>query len=132
MNILRSPGTLRQVIANGNVVGNHTLNHPDINVITPAAARSQLLMNYDTIATLGSYGTLLYRTPYTGNNLTANVFSTLVSQQLGFTEIGHTTDTADYTYRPNAQIPFRSSALGCRVSPKCTTPVGRTTPPRCG
>jgi cellulose synthase/poly-beta-1,6-N-acetylglucosamine synthase-like glycosyltransferase/peptidoglycan/xylan/chitin deacetylase (PgdA/CDA1 family) len=106
MNILRSPDTLRQVIASGNVVGNHTFTHPDINVITPAAARAQLLMNLDIIATIGDYGTLLYRTPYTGNNLTTNVFSTLVAQQLGITEIGYTSDTADYTYPPNAQIPL--------------------------
>jgi len=112
MNILRTPGTLRQVIANGDVVGNHTLSHPDINAIMPAAARAQLLMNYDTIATLGDYRTLLYRTPYTGNNLTTNVFSTLVAQQLGFTEIGYTSDTADYTYKPNAQIPLPKFGSG--------------------
>ena len=106
MNILRSPGTLRQVIASGNVVGNHTLNHPETNTLTPGAARQEFLMNYDVIATVGGYGTFLYRTPYTGNNLTANVYSTLVSQQLGFTEIGYTLDTADYTYRPGAQIPL--------------------------
>jgi biofilm PGA synthesis N-glycosyltransferase PgaC len=112
MNILRSPGTLRQVIANGNVVGNHTLSHPDINVTTSAAARAQLLMNYDVIATVGGYRTMLYRTPYTGNNLTINVFSTLVAQQLGFTEIGYTSDTADYTYKPNAQIPLPKFGAG--------------------
>jgi cellulose synthase/poly-beta-1,6-N-acetylglucosamine synthase-like glycosyltransferase/peptidoglycan/xylan/chitin deacetylase (PgdA/CDA1 family) len=106
MNVLRSPGTLRQVIASGNVVGNHTLNHPEINALAPDAARQEMLMNYDIIATAGEYRTLLYRTPYTGNNLTENVYSTLVSQQLGFTEVGYTLDTADYTYRPGAQIPL--------------------------
>ena len=106
MNILRSPGTLKQVIASGNVVANHTLDHPEINTLSPAAARREMLMNYDVIATAGGYHTLLYRTPYTGNNLSANVYSTLVSQQLGFTEVGYTLDTADYTYRPGAQIPL--------------------------
>lgn len=106
MNILSSPGTLRQVIANGNTVGNHTLNHPEINTLTPEAARQEILMNYDVIATVGGYDTLLYRTPYTGNNLTENVYSTLVSQQLGFTEVGYTLDTADYTYPAGAQIPL--------------------------
>jgi peptidoglycan/xylan/chitin deacetylase (PgdA/CDA1 family)/cellulose synthase/poly-beta-1,6-N-acetylglucosamine synthase-like glycosyltransferase len=106
MNMLRAPAALRQIIASGNVVGNHTFTHPEMSTLSPDAARSQILMDYDIIATLGDYRSLLYRTPYTGNNLSTNVFSTLVSQQLGFTEIGYTLDTADYTYPPGAQIPL--------------------------
>ena len=111
-NILRAPAVFHEVVAGGNVVGNHTLSHPVLEGLAPAAARHQLVMDDHIIATVGEYRTRLFRTPYGGNNtsgpgsIRANVFSTLVSQQIGFTEAGFTTDTSDYSYRPSADIPL--------------------------
>ena len=106
MNVLRAPEVLREVIASGNVVGDHTYTHPVLDDAAPATARRELLMDQHIIATVGHYQTRLFRTPYSGNNVGANVFSTLVAQQLGLTEVGYTLDTADWTYRPGAQIPL--------------------------
>ena len=111
-NILRAPAAFRQVVASGNVIGNHTFSHPALEGLAPAAARSQLVTASHIMATVGGYQTRLFRTPYGGNNpsgqasIRASVYSTLVSQQLGFTEVGFTIDTSDYEYRPNAKIPL--------------------------
>ncbi|MGE5290589.1 MAG: polysaccharide deacetylase family protein, partial [Micromonosporaceae bacterium] len=111
-NILAAPDVFHQVIASGNVVGNHTLSHAVLEQLGPSAARGQLVMDHHIIAALGEYRSRLFRTPYGGNNtsgqgsIRANVYSTLISQQLGFTEAGFTTDTSDYSYPPDADIPL--------------------------
>jgi cellulose synthase/poly-beta-1,6-N-acetylglucosamine synthase-like glycosyltransferase/peptidoglycan/xylan/chitin deacetylase (PgdA/CDA1 family) len=106
MNILHATEALRQIVASGNVAANHTLTHPEMNTLSPAAARSEILLDYDITVAVADYRSLLYRTPYSGNNLTENLFSTLVAQQMGFTDVGYTLDTLDYTYRPGARIPL--------------------------
>ena len=112
VNILGAPDVFHQVIASGDVVGNHTLSHAALEGLRPAAARDQLVMDQHIIAALDEYRSQLFRTPYGGSNTTgqgsipANVYSTLVSQQLGFTEAGFTTDTSDYSYPPEAEIPL--------------------------
>ncbi len=108
-NILRAPAVFRQVIASGNVVGNHTFSHPALQYLAPAAARSQLLTTSHIIAAVGRYQTRLFRTPYGDNSSAqagAGVYATLVSQQLGFTEVGFTADTSDYEYSPSSEIPL--------------------------
>ncbi|HUY45665.1 MAG TPA: polysaccharide deacetylase family protein [Streptosporangiaceae bacterium] len=112
VNVLAAPAVFHQIVASGNVVGNHTLSHPVLATLAPAAARRELIMDQHIITTLGSYRTWLFRTPYGGNNssgrasIRANVFSTLVSQQLGFTEVGFTVDTSDFEYRAGSDIPL--------------------------
>ncbi len=113
-NILNAPDVFRLVIGNGNVVGNHTQAHPNLDQLAPAAARSQLVTDAHIIATVGGYQTSLFRPPYGGSqtegegSIRADVYSTLVAQQLGYTEAGFTIDTSDYTYRPGANIPVPS------------------------
>jgi cellulose synthase/poly-beta-1,6-N-acetylglucosamine synthase-like glycosyltransferase/peptidoglycan/xylan/chitin deacetylase (PgdA/CDA1 family) len=108
-NILRAPAVFRQVIASGNVVGNHTFSHPALQHLAPAAARSQLVTTNHIIAAVGHYQTRLFRTPYGDNSSLragTDVYATLVSQQLGFTEVGFTADTSDYEYPPSSVIPL--------------------------
>lgn len=109
-NILRAPAAFRLVINSGNVVGNHTFSHPVVEDLAPAAARSQLVTTSHIIAVVGDYQTQLFRTPYGANygsvQAGANVYATLVAQQLGFTEVGFTVDTSDYEYPPSSEIPL--------------------------
>ena len=113
-NILRAPAAFRLVISSGNVVGNHTFSHPMLEDLAPAAARSQLVTTSHIITAVGRYQTRLFRTPYGSNygsgQAGANVYATLVAQQLGFTEVGFTIDTSDYEYSPSSEIPL--PALG--------------------
>src|SRR5580700_6934683 len=108
--ILRAPAAFRLVIASGNVVGNHTFSHPVLEDLAPAAARSELVTTSHIIAAVDGYQTQLFRTPYGSNygsaQAGANVYATLVAQQLGFTEVGFTADSSDYEYPPSAQIPL--------------------------
>jgi cellulose synthase/poly-beta-1,6-N-acetylglucosamine synthase-like glycosyltransferase/peptidoglycan/xylan/chitin deacetylase (PgdA/CDA1 family) len=108
-NVLRDPAVFRQVIASGNVVGNHTFSHPRLEDLAPAAARSELVTTSHIMATVDGYQTQLFRTPYGGSDPASvqdNVYATLVGQQLGFTVVGFTVDTSDYQYPPGAQIPL--------------------------
>jgi cellulose synthase/poly-beta-1,6-N-acetylglucosamine synthase-like glycosyltransferase/peptidoglycan/xylan/chitin deacetylase (PgdA/CDA1 family) len=109
-NILRAPAAFRLVIASGNVVGNHTFSHPVLEDLAPAAARSQLVTTSHIIAAVGGYQTQLFRTPYGANygpvQAGANVYATLVAQQLGFTQVGFTVDSSDYEYSPSSEIPL--------------------------
>src|SRR5215472_11115294 len=51
------------------------------------------------MAKVGDYRTRIWRTPYQGGDQPSvgnGMFATLVGQQLGFTEVGFTSDTSDY------------------------------------
>ena len=109
-NILRAPAAFKLIIESGNVVGNHTFSHLVLEDLAPAAAQSQLVTTSHIIAAVGGYQTRLFRTPYGSNygsaQAGANVFATLVAQQLGFTEVGFTADSSDYEYPPSSEIPL--------------------------
>ncbi len=111
VNAMAAPGVFRLVTGSGNVVGNHTMNHPVLDLLDPAAARNQLVQNAHILATVGHYQTRLFRPPYGGSNsegagsIRANVYSTLVAQQLGYTEVGFTIDSDDYAHRAGETIP---------------------------
>ena len=120
-NILAAPNVFRQVVASGNVVGNHTLTHPLIIAQSPPAARQQFVAVQQIMATLDDYESSLCRTPFGGGNLygpdsiRSNAYATLVAQQLGLTEVGFTADTSDFTYPPYGYIP--TPAMGGPGSP---------------
>jgi cellulose synthase/poly-beta-1,6-N-acetylglucosamine synthase-like glycosyltransferase/peptidoglycan/xylan/chitin deacetylase (PgdA/CDA1 family) len=89
----------RAVLAHGNAIGSHSLTHPEFNQLTAAAARHQLIETARIMAQVGNYRTRIWRTPYQGGDQPSignGMFATLVGQQLGFTEVGFTSDTSDY------------------------------------
>jgi biofilm PGA synthesis N-glycosyltransferase PgaC len=114
VNILGAEDVFRLLTGSGHAIGNHTLTHPDLDKLSPAGARSEVVTDGDVIATAGGYRTRLFRPPYGGNesegkgSIRAHVYSTLVAQQLGYTEASFTIDTADYSYKPGAAIPVPS------------------------
>ncbi len=86
-------------LAHGNAVGNHSYTHPELITLTNLQARDQLLATARVQAELGDYQTRIWRTPYQGGDTVSagnGMFDTLVGQQLGFTEVGFTSDTSDY------------------------------------
>ena len=89
----------QSTLAHGNAVGNHSYTHPELITLTPLQARDQLLATARVQAELGDYQTRIWRTPYQGGDTVSagnGMFDTLVGQQLGFTEVGFTSDTSDY------------------------------------
>ena len=91
----------QSALAHGNAVGNHSYTHPELITLTNLQARDQLLATARVQAQLGNYQTRIWRTPYQGGDQVSagnGMFDTLVGQQLGFTEVGFTSDTSDYAY----------------------------------
>ena len=89
----------QSALAHGNAVGNHSYTHPELFNLTNLQARDQLLATARVQAQLGNYQTRIWRTPYQGGDQVSagnGMFDTLVGQQLGFTEVGFTSDTSDY------------------------------------
>ena len=89
----------QSALAHGNAVGNHSYTHPELITLTNLQARDQLLATARVQAELGNYQTRIWRTPYQGGDQVSagnGMFDTLVGQQLGFTEVGFTSDTSDY------------------------------------
>ena len=87
------------VLAHGNIVGNHSLTHPELISLTNAQARYQLLETMRIQAQAGDYAARIWRTPYQGGDHVSvgnGMFDTLVGQQLGLIEVGFTSDTSDY------------------------------------
>lgn len=75
------------------VVGNHTLHHPDLNKLSGEQARQELLMSDHAMAAVGQYQAKLFRQPYGGDDpdsLRRNVMAILVAQQLGKITVGCT------------------------------------------
>jgi biofilm PGA synthesis N-glycosyltransferase PgaC len=90
------------------VVGNHTLHHPDLNKLSGEQARQELLMADHAMAAIGQYQTRLFRQPYGGDDpdsLRRNVMAVLVAQQLGKVTVGATFDPADFKYPAGTTIP---------------------------
>ena len=99
VSVLENQSSFRSVLAHGNYIGNHTLDHPELITLSNAAARYQIVENARIMAQVDDYQTRIWRTPYQGGDLVSvgnGMFDTLVGQQLGFTEVGFNTDTSDY------------------------------------
>jgi len=98
-NILGNPQIFRAEIDSGNVVGNQTLDNPDLTRQTGAQARQEIVTNARIIATTGRYQSHLFYTPSVGTSEQAvkqNLFATLVGQQLGFVNVNLTNASWDY------------------------------------
>jgi len=90
------------------VVGNHTLHHPDVNKLSGEQARQELLMTDHAMAAIGQYQTKMFRQPYGGDDpdsLRRDVLAILVAQQLGKVTVGDTLDPADFKYPAGTAIP---------------------------
>lgn len=120
--IMASPQVFKAVLAHGNSIGNHTLNHPELYKVSSTTARSELVADARVMAGVANYQTRIWRTPYGGGDAVSigdNMFATLVGQQLGFTEVGFTENTADYAANgkeiPPPKLPPGSNTPGTLV-----------------
>ena len=98
-NILAMPQIFNAEVSTGNVVGNETLDNPDLTHQTGAQARQEVVTNARIIATTGKYQSLLFYTPSVGTTEQAveqNLFATLVGQQVGFANVNLTNASWDY------------------------------------
>ncbi|MBV9447560.1 MAG: glycosyltransferase [Streptosporangiaceae bacterium] len=98
-NILAMPDIFNAEISTGNVVGNETLDNPELTNQTGGQARQEIVTNARIIATTAKYQSHLFYTPSIGTSEQAvaqNLFATLVGQQLGFVDVNLTNASWDY------------------------------------
>ena len=98
-NILAMPQIFDAEVSTGNVVGNETLDNPDLTHQTGRQARQEIVTNAQIIATTAKYQSHLFYTPSIGGNEQAvqqNLFATLAGQQLGFADVNLTNASWDY------------------------------------
>jgi cellulose synthase/poly-beta-1,6-N-acetylglucosamine synthase-like glycosyltransferase/peptidoglycan/xylan/chitin deacetylase (PgdA/CDA1 family) len=106
-NILAMPQIFNAEVSTGNVVGNETLDNPELTHQTGSQARQEVVTNARIIATTGKYQSHLFYTPSVGTSEQAveqNLFATLVGQQLGFANLNLTNASWDYQVSAH-QIP---------------------------
>src|ERR1035441_248436 len=106
-NILAMPQIFNAEVSTGNVVGNETLDNPELTQQTGTQARQEVVTNAQIIATTAKYQSHLFYTPSVGSSEQAveqNLFATLVGQQLGFANVNLTNASWDYQVSAH-QIP---------------------------
>ncbi len=109
------PAITRQVIADGNVVGNNTLNHHYISTQSDSQARRELVETEHILTTAAGYRTRLYRSPVGSSNpasMRADRRQILTAQQLGLTVAGFDIDTDDFRARPESKLPLPDLSNG--------------------
>lgn len=86
------PSLVRQEYQQGDVVGNHSWNHPNLTRLTPQAIRTQLQATSFAIQRATGASPLFFRPPYGSTN--TQVYR--VANQLGLKQILWTIDTRDW------------------------------------
>jgi cellulose synthase/poly-beta-1,6-N-acetylglucosamine synthase-like glycosyltransferase/peptidoglycan/xylan/chitin deacetylase (PgdA/CDA1 family) len=107
VNILANQPVFRAEISLGNVVGNQTLDNPDLAHQTGIQGRQEFVTNARIMAVTGHYQSRLFATPYAGTaqqTVEQNLFATLEGQQLGSAEVNLAGGAWDYQISSN-EIP---------------------------
>jgi peptidoglycan/xylan/chitin deacetylase (PgdA/CDA1 family) len=116
--ILADPDEFAAEIATGNVVGNQSLDNPDLTDQTGAQARQELVTSARIMAVDGHYQSLLFDTPDVSGNkasTTQGLFATLVAQQLGFTGVDLANTATEYLASQNQTPVLQRDGAGAVV-----------------
>ncbi|MEU0273925.1 polysaccharide deacetylase family protein [Streptomyces sp. NPDC006307] len=97
------PDLLREMTADGHVVGNHSWSHPNVTKLAPSAIRDELGSTSDLIERVTGTPPLWYRAPYGAWNR----HSFEIGAELGMEPLAWTVDTLDWTEPGTASIVSR-------------------------
>ena len=86
------PGIVRQLYQSGNIIGNHSWDHPDLTRLSPAEIRKQLSSTSSAIQQATGVAPGLFRPPYDTSDATVQS----IAAQLGLAQTGWTLDTLDW------------------------------------
>lgn len=89
----RFPDHVRQMVADGHEIGNHTANHPHLTTLSEAEIRREIVGQRDIERSLGITDVRLFRPPHGETNPTVG----RVAKELGLLEVLWSTDTKDWT-----------------------------------
>jgi cellulose synthase/poly-beta-1,6-N-acetylglucosamine synthase-like glycosyltransferase/peptidoglycan/xylan/chitin deacetylase (PgdA/CDA1 family) len=107
VNMLANQRIFQAEINSGDVIGNQTLDNPDLTHQTGIQGRQEFITNARIMAVTGHYQSRLFATPYAGTaqqTVAQNLFATLLGQQLGSAEVNLANGTWDYQVSSN-QLP---------------------------
>ncbi|WP_176592116.1 glycosyltransferase [Sphingobium sp. EM0848] len=98
-NALEHPGLLERIVADGDEIGNHTYDHPNLATWSDDATRLQLNATQRLVQAYTGHGMRLFRAPYFGDAepTTADELGpALAAQKLGYTVVGLHVDPNDW------------------------------------
>jgi peptidoglycan-N-acetylglucosamine deacetylase len=90
----------RRMLADGDMIGDHTWTHPDMTTLSPAQQRSELQLTINAIKHETGFRTCLWRPPYEAFN--SQVDS--VARSMGLLTINYDVDTQDWKEPGTATI----------------------------
>ncbi|WP_062792056.1 polysaccharide deacetylase family protein, partial [Sphingobium chlorophenolicum] len=108
-NALEHPGLLQRIVADGDEIGNHTYDHPNLATWSEEPTRLQLNATQRLVQAYTGRGMRLFRAPYFGDAepTTADELEpALAAQKLGYTVVGLHVDPNDWQ-RPGADAIVR-------------------------
>ncbi|BAI95553.1 glycosyl transferase family 2 [Sphingobium sp. TA15] len=108
-NALEHPGLLQRIVADGDEIGNHTYDHPNLATWSEEPTRLQLNATQRLVQAYTGRGMRLFRAPYFGDAepTTADELGpALAAQKLGYTVVGLHVDPNDWQ-RPGADAIVR-------------------------
>lgn len=105
-NVVRSPLYLRQALAGGNAVGNHTLTHPHLSTLPFPAVYAELSNTQDIIQNAAGASPTLFRPPYGEYNADVST----AAGQLGLTVVTWSADASDWN-SPQPSADYIASSI---------------------
>ncbi|WP_329577086.1 polysaccharide deacetylase family protein [Kitasatospora sp. NBC_01250] len=93
MNVRRYPDTVRDVVAAGHRIGNHSWSHPDLGTLSKAGVRRELQRTSDIIADTCGERPVLFRAP--GGHFTRNSYA--VCAEMGLRSVCWDVDPEDWS-----------------------------------
>jgi peptidoglycan/xylan/chitin deacetylase (PgdA/CDA1 family) len=103
-NIRGREAIVRQELAQGDVIGDHTWTHPDLSALSSSAIRSQLARTLAEIRRATGGGTPLMRPPYGATNHRVAA----IARSMGFAQILWSVDTNDWRDRNSRIVAHRA------------------------
>lgn len=96
------PDVVKRMIEEGHVIGNHTLNHPNIIKLDNRAIRQEIIGGEEALAKLTGYRTALFRSPYGSLNPEKIKFI----QSLNYNIIAWNVDSLDWKSLTAEQVKY--------------------------
>lgn len=109
-NGIQHPDLLRQIVAQGNEIGNHTFTHPDISIISSEQLSLELNATERLIESATGKRSLLFRPPYgedTEPTTRAQLAPLVTASRMGYYTVGMDIDPNDWS-RPGVDVIVKS------------------------
>jgi peptidoglycan/xylan/chitin deacetylase (PgdA/CDA1 family) len=118
-NVRANPGLIRQILAGGNRIGNHTDTHPTLTGMSAAAQGQQMDADTQAIVNAGGPEPCFFRAP--GGGFDPNTLAQ--ARQRGMSLVQWSNDTLDWTAPPYRDGNFQNQVINLATNPLYTNPI---------